>query len=595
MDYSLITEVYEKIESTTKRLEMTDYLVDLLKKSPYEIIDKVVYLTQGKIYPDFVGIELGMAEKLAMRAISLSYGIPVEKIEEHYQKSGDLGTTAEEFATKKKQKTLFTFETENESLTVEKVYENFVKIAEATGEKSQDKKIQLLEELLQKAKPVEARYIVRTVQGKLRLGIADATILDALAVAFSESKENRTIIERAYNIYPDLGYIAKILVKDGIGKIKEIKVTPGIPVRAMLAERLPSLDEIIEKMGGKAAYEYKYDGLRIQAHITRNKSAIFSRRLENLTNQFPDIIEALKQSLGENEAIVDGEGVPINVETGELLPFQVVTHRRGRKYDVEKAIEEYPVVLFLFDIIYLNGEDLTTKPYPERRAILEKTVKESEKVRFATRIVSDNRDEIQKFFEEAISNGCEGLVAKSIGPDSIYRAGAREFLWIKYKRDYQMELSDTLDLVIVGAFAGHGSRTGTYGALLMAVYDDEKDVFVTLCKLGTGFTEEHLSALPKMLQEYKIDHRHARVVSEIEADYWFEPYMVLEVMGAELTLSPLHTCCRDVIEKGSGISLRFPRFTGKFRTDKRPDEATTAREILELYKSQKKKVITDQV
>jgi len=595
MDYSLITEVYEKIESTTKRLEMTDYLVDLLKKSPYEIIDKVVYLTQGKIYPDFVGIELGMAEKLAMRAISLSYGIPVEKIEEHYQKSGDLGTTAEEFATKKKQKTLFTFETESESLTVEKVYENFVKIAEATGEKSQDKKIQLLEELLQKAKPVEARYIVRTVQGKLRLGIADATILDALAVAFSESKENRSIIERAYNIYPDLGYIAKILVKDGIEKIKEIKVTPGIPVRAMLAERLPSLDEIIEKMGGKAAYEYKYDGLRIQAHITKNKSAIFSRRLENLTSQFPDIIEALKQALGENEAIVDGEGVPINVETGELLPFQVVTHRRGRKYDVEKAIEEYPVVLFLFDIIYLNGEDLTTKPYPERRAILEKTVKESEKVRFATRIVSDNRDEIQKFFEEAISNGCEGLVAKSIGPDSIYRAGAREFLWIKYKRDYQMELSDTLDLVVVGAFAGHGSRTGTYGALLMAVYDDEKDVFVTLCKLGTGFTEEHLSALPKMLQEYKIDHRHPRVVSEIEADYWFEPYMVLEVMGAELTLSPLHTCCRDVIEKGSGISLRFPRFTGKFRTDKRPDEATTAKEILELYKSQKKKVITDQV
>ncbi len=595
MDYSLITEVYEKIESTTKRLEMTDYLVDLLKKSPYEIIDKVVYLTQGKIYPDFVGIELGMAEKLAMRAISLSYGIPVEKIEEHYQKSGDLGTTAEEFASKKKQKTLFTFETESESLTVEKVYENFVKIAEATGEKSQDKKIQLLEELLQKAKPVEARYIVRTVQGKLRLGIADATILDALAVAFSESKENRSIIERAYNIYPDLGYIAKILVKDGIEKIKEIKVTPGIPVRAMLAERLPSLDEIIQKMGGRAAYEYKYDGLRIQAHITKNKSVIFSRRLENLTSQFPDIIEALKQALGENEAIVDGEGVPINVETGELLPFQVVTHRRGRKYDVEKAIEEYPVVLFLFDIIYLNGEDLTTKTYPERREILEKTVKESEKVRFATRIVSDNRDEIQKFFEEAISNGCEGLVAKSIGPDSIYRAGAREFLWIKYKRDYQMELSDTLDLVVVGAFAGHGSRTGTYGALLMAVYDDEKDVFVTLCKLGTGFTEEQLFALPKMLQEYKIDHRHPRVVSEIEADYWFEPYVVLEVMGAELTLSPLHTCCRDVIEKGSGISLRFPRFTGKFRTDKRADEATTAKEILELYRSQKKKVVTDQV
>ncbi|MEM2199516.1 MAG: DNA ligase, partial [Thermoplasmata archaeon] len=209
------------------------------------------------------------------------------------------------------------------------------------------------------------------------------------------------------------------------------------------------------------------------------------------------------------------------------------------------------------------------------------------------RIVSRDKQEISRFFEKAIESGCEGLVAKSISDESIYRAGAREFLWIKFKRDYQMELSDTVDLVVVGAFAGHGLRTGTYGALLMAAYDDEKDAFVTVCKLGSGFTEDHLKQLPRILDPYKINHKHPRVISNIDADFWFSPYIVLELIGAELTLSPSHTCCMDVVEKGSGISIRFPRFTGRFRTDKKPDEATTAKEILELYRSQKKKLITE--
>ncbi|MEM0152223.1 MAG: ATP-dependent DNA ligase [Thermoplasmata archaeon] len=593
MEYKVLAETYQKIEETSKRLEMTDYLVDLLKKTDKNVLDKVIYLTQGRIYPDYVGIELGMADKMAIKAISLAYGTRTEKVEEKYQKLGDLGLTAEEFARNKLQKTLFTFDDKGGSLTIEKVFENFRKIAEATGERSQDKKINLLEELLNLAEPLEARYIVRTISGKLRLGIADATILDAMAIAFSESKENRDEIERAYNIHPDLAFIALKLVNEGIEGVRNIKVTPGVPVRSMLAERLPTLDEILDKMGGKCAFEYKYDGLRIQSHYTSGLKLIFSRRLENLTSQFPDIIENLKDALGNNEVILDGEGVPVNVETGELLPFQAVSHRRGRKYDVEKAIEEYPVVLFLFDILYLNGEDLTLRPYPKRREILESIVKETDKIKLATRIVSSDKQEISRFFEKAIESGCEGLVAKSISDESIYRAGAREFLWIKFKRDYQMELSDTVDLVVVGAFAGHGLRTGTYGALLMAAYDDEKDAFVTVCKLGSGFTEDHLKQLPRILDSYKINHKHPRVISNIDADFWFSPYIVLELIGAELTLSPSHTCCMDVVEKGSGISIRFPRFTGRFRTDKKPDEATTAKEILELYRSQKKKLITE--
>ncbi len=589
MEYRKLAEVYQKIESTTKRLEMTDYLVALFSSTSKDVIDKVVYLTQGKIYPDYMGIELGLAEKLALKAITRATGIGEKELQTMLQKHGDMGIVAEEAIKKKRQLTLFSFESE-ERLSVEKVYDNFVKIARASGEGSQDKKINLLAELLNIAEPLEARYILRTVVGKLRLGIADMTLLDALSIAFGGSKELREFVERAYNIHPDLGYIAKVLADKGIAGVKKIKIQLGIPVRAMLAERLPSLEEILNKMGGKAAFEYKYDGLRIQAHIKNDKVWLYSRRLENLTEQFPDVVAAIKEAFKGNEAIFDGEAVPVDINTGELLPFQVVSHRRGRKYGIEKAVEEYPVVLFLFDIIYLNGEDLTRVPYMERREILEKNVEETDRIKFATRIVSSDIAEIKEFFNKAIEDGCEGLVAKNTGPESIYRAGAREFLWIKYKRDYRAEMADTIDLVVVGAFAGKGRRKGTYGALLMAAYNPKKDRFETVCKLGSGFTDEQLANLPRIFEEYKIDKCHPRVWSEIEADYWFIPRIVLEVIGAEITLSPTHTCARDVIEKGAGLAIRFPRFTGRWRDDKWPEEATTTEELVEMYRNQIKKV-----
>ncbi len=589
MEYKHIAETYRKIENTTKRLEMTDYLVELLKKTPKDVIDKVVYITQGKLYPDYKGIELGLAEKLAMKAISKATGFTERELEKMLQKIGDLGAVAEKAIKKKSQMTLFSFG-EEKKLSVEKVYENFEKIAMVGGERSQDKKINYLAEILNLATPLEARYIIRTIEGKLRLGIADMTILDSLSIAFGGSKEIREVVERAYNIHPDLGYIAKKLANEGIEGAKNIKIEIGIPIRAMLAERLPSLEEILGKMGGKAAFEYKYDGMRIQSQIGKNGIWLYSRRLENLTNQFPDVVKAIKGAFKGEEGIFDGEAVPVDINTGELLPFQVVSHRRGRKYDVEKAVEDYPVVLFLFDILYLDGEDLTKKPYPERRKMLEKVIKKGERVRFATRMISDDIEKIEKFFHKAIEDGCEGLVAKNIGKDSIYRAGAREFLWIKYKREYKVEIGDTVDLVIVGAFAGKGKRKGTYGALLMAAYNSTEDRFETVCKLGSGFTDEQLANLPKKLEEYKIENKSPRVWSEIKADFYFEPMVVLEVIGAEITLSPTHTCARDVIEKGAGLAIRFPRFTGRWRDDKSPEEATTTKELVEMYENQIKKI-----
>ena len=589
MEYRLIAETYSKIEGTTKRLEMTDYLVELLKKTPSKIIDKVVYLTQGKLYADYMGVELGLAEKLAMKAIAKATGLEEKRLGDMLQKLGDLGLVAEEATKKKKQTSLFTFE-KKEKLTVEKVYENFEKIARSSGERSQERKINLLAELLNLAEGIEARYIIRTIEGKLRLGIADMTILDALSIAFGGSKELRKEIERAYNIHPDLGFIAKKLAEEGMEGVRDIKIQIGVPIRAMLAERLPSLEEILEKMGGKAAFEYKYDGMRIQAHVGKEKTYLYSRRLENLTGQFPDVVKAINEAFKGEEGIFDGEAVPVDINTGELLPFQMVSHRRGRKYDIEKAMEEIPVVLFTFDVLYLNGENMTVKTYPERRKALEEWIEETNRVKFAHRIVSDNIDKIKRFFNKAIEDGCEGLVAKNIGEESIYRAGAREFLWIKYKRDYRAEMADTTDLVVVGAFAGKGKRKGTYGALLMAAYNPDEDRFETVCKLGSGFTDEQLANLPKMFEEYRIEKKHPRVWSEIEADYWFIPKIVLEIRGAEITLSPTHTCARDVIEKESGLAIRFPRFTGRWRTDKSPEEATTTKELVEMYRNQVKKI-----
>ena len=585
MKYSEIADAYEKIEATTKRLEMTDLLVDLLKRTPKDVIDKVVYLTQGKIYPDFVGIEIGVAERLAIKALARASGRRESEIEEDLQKSGDIGETAQKMTAAKKQLTFL-----QQPLTVQRVYETLDKMAKASGSGAVDAKMALLAGLLADATPKEAKYIMRTVTGNLRLGIADMTVLDALAIAYGGGKEARELIERAYNISSDLGRVARVLAEKGLEGIKKFEVSVGEPIRPMLAERLSSPEEILEKLGGKCIAEYKYDGERIQAHKKGEEIILFSRRLENISNQYPDAVELLKKHVKARDAILEAECVAIDPDTGEMQPFQELMHRR-RKYGIEKAMEEYPVSLFMFDALYVDGRDLTLEPYPIRRKVLEKVVKESERVKIAKYIITGDVKELEKFFLEAIEDGCEGLVCKSMAEDSVYQAGARGWLWIKYKRDYKSEMTDTVDLVIVGAFHGRGKRAGTYGALLLAAYNPENDTFETVTKCGTGFTDEDLAKLPEMMKKHIISHKHPRVNSMIEADVWFEPVVVIEVLGAEITLSPIHTCAMDAIRKGSGLAIRFPRFTGNYRLDKAAEDATNVSEIIEMYQKQLKKIV----
>jgi DNA ligase-1 len=587
LDYAVIADAYEKIEATTKRLEMTDLLVNMLKDpNTKPVIDKVVYLTQGKLYPDFEGIEIGVAEKLAVRALAQATGRNENEIEDQLKKTGDIGETAQNLLSKKRQSTLMGAQ---KALTVEKVYEVLDKMAKTSGAGAIDTKMNLLRKLLADASPKEAKYLLRTVTGNLRLGIADMTVLDALAIAYGGGKEARELVERAYNISSDLGRVANVVAEKGVEGVKKFQVVVFEPIRPMLAERLASPEEILEKLGGKCAAEYKYDGERVQAHKKGKEVVLYSRRLESISDQYPDAVELVKENVRAEEAILEAECVAVDLETGELLPFQELMHRR-RKYGVKEAMEQYPVSLFMFDALYVDGKDLTLDAYPLRRKLLEKALKENERVKAAKQLKTSSVKELEEFFEEAIEEGCEGLICKSVGKDSVYQAGARGWLWIKYKRDYKSEMTDTVDLVVVGAFHGRGKRAGTYGALLLAAYNHEADTFETVTKCGTGFTDEDLKKLPELLQKHVVPRRHSRVQSKLEADVWFEPKVVLEVLGAEITLSPIHVCALDSIRKGSGLAIRFPRFTGKYRTDKAAEDATTSAEVTEMYRNQLKQI-----
>ena len=594
MPFKEIAETFEKIEMISSRTQMTVLLVNLFKKTPSEIIDRVVYILQGRLWPDWKGLpELGIGEKMLIKAIALATHAKESEVESLFKTLGDLGKTAEALKRKAEEKSakmvsIISFIPAKKELTVNHVYDTLVRIAMAQGEGSRDIKLKLLAGLLTDASPKEAKYIVRFVEGRLRVGIGDATIMDALAIVYGGGAHARPIIERAYNLRSDLGLIAKIIATQGIDAIRNIKPQVGVPIRPMLAERLNDPKEMLQKVGGKAYIEYKYDGERAQIHKAGDKIWIFSRRLENITHQYPDVVNYAKKYIKANEAIVEGEIVAYDPETGELRPFQELMHRK-RKHDIHVAIKEYPVKVFLFDLLYVDGEDYTNKPLPERRKKLKEIIDETEVFQIAQFIETDDPMELEKFFLKAIEDGAEGVMVKALHKNAIYQAGVRGWLWIKYKRDYKSEMTDTVDLVVVGAFYGRGRRGGKYGALLMAAYDPEKDVFETVCKVGSGFKDEDLDALPEMLKPYIIERKHPRVVAKMQPDVWVTPALVAEIIGAELTLSPLHTCCLDKVKPGVGISIRFPRFI-RWRPDKGPEDATTTKELLEMYMRQLKKI-----
>ena len=578
MKYEVVAEAYQDLEQATGRLMLIDRLASLLALTPQELLPTVCYMCQGLVAPEFAAVDLGMAEKLALRAVATATGVEAGDVVAAVREAGDLGQAAEQLSAA-------TAGDRKPSLDVAAVVATLHQIARAEGSGSQGRKLDLLAGLLALATPLEARYLLRLVTGNLRLGIGTPTILDALAQVYTGNRKDRPVLERAYNVCSDLGLVGATLASGGLVAVKELQVRPGNPVRVMLAQRLSEADEILARLGGRCMAEYKYDGMRVQAHRTADGHIeLFTRRQERVSNQFPDVIELLEAGLGPREAILEGEIVAYDAAAAELRPFQEVMFRR-RKHGIAEAARDVPVGLFCFELLYADGQDLTEWSYLDRRERLAEAVTLSDRLRLTTALEVATPPALDAMFEQAVADGSEGLVCKSIGQDSIYQAGARGWQWIKLKRDYRTELADTIDLVVVGAYAGRGRRRGTYGAVLLAAYDPETELYQTVGKCGTGFSDAELAALPARLEPLIRTQRPARVDSRVPADIWFEPSVVLEVLTAELTLSPNHTAGWGQLKDVAGLSMRFPRFTGRWRDDKEPQDATTTQQLVELYRT----------
>lgn len=610
MQFAELARAFERLESTPGRLGMTAILVELLAKVPKGDLLAVVRLLQGAVAPDWEGIEVGVAEKQILKVLALATGgsaksdEAVGRMEKLYHDKGDLGLAAEAaLASGRKQASLFGAE----ALTVRHVFATLQDLAATTGTGSQEAKQRLLSRLLLDATPLEARYITRFVAGRLRLGVADMTFLDALAAghlgkgvrSVTEMDEAdraaqtalRADLERAYDLRSDLAVVAQALAEGGPGAVAKLGIQAGTPVRPMAAERLKTLPEILAKMEGRVLMEYKYDGLRMQAHVAgRGRKVpvvrLFSRRLEDFTPQFPDVVALLAKVFAGRDVIVEGEAVALD-DDGHLRPFQDVSRRRGRKADLEAVAAEIPITLFLFDVIALDGASQMAHGQLERRRILETLVPTGNpRVRASVQQEATDERGMERFFEAAVEDGAEGIMCKD--PRAPYKAGSRGFAWVKFKTDYTESLVDTMDLVCIGAFYGRGRRAGWYGATLMAAYEPARQAWASVCKLGTGFDDATLKGLKQRFARHVSAEKPANVDSGLEPDVWFDPAVVMEVQAAELTLSPTHKAGWGRIKPGAGFAARFPRFTGRWRDDKGPKDATTVDELQRLHETKGK-------
>lgn len=572
-----LAQCMEDIEKTRSRLEMTQIISELFKKTSSEEIDMVIYLLQGKIAPEHKGINLGLGERFVEQALAKSMGYELSVVQKMFSDKGDLGDVAEELAKKKKQMSLF-----SEELTVEKVYSNFYKLAEKSGHGSQDVKINILTEMLNKAKPIETKFISRFPTGSLRLGIGDPTILDALSNMKRGDKSDREILEKAYNVCSDLGELARKYFETKENEMFEMHMKLFTPLRPTLAERLTSGEEILSKIED-CIVEAKYDGFRLQCHKKGNEVEIFSRKLERMTEMLPDVVESIKKEIKADEAIFEGEAIGYNEKEKKFYSFQQ-TMQRKRKYEIDKKAEEIPLKLFVFDIMYLDGKNVTELPLKERKKLIEKIIKKNKNVEMSEGYYVKTAEQIEEKFNDFINRGLEGLMAKDL--NAPYSAGARKFSWIKLKKSYKTELSDTIDITIIGYYSGKGARTKfNFGGILGAVYDSNTDMFYSIAKVGSGFSEEQMKEFGEKLDKITLKNKHSRVDSEIEPTFWVEPKYVITVTADEISRSPTHTCGK--FDGETGYALRFPRIIGGIREDKNPEDSTTVDEIIKMYKLQK--------
>ena len=571
MKFGELAESLDQMEATSSRNELVRILSEVYRACSEDELEPITYLIQGRLAPFFEPVEIGLGERLLITAIAAAYSIPKEEVVKLNRQTGDLGVTAQQLA----------IDSPNEPPSVVDVHQRLSKIAGAVGAGSQQEKLDGFTGLLTDLDSSSAKHLVRITLGKMRLGIGDPTVLDALSVAKRGDRSLRPVLEAAYNRTSDLGMIARILWDTAEAGLEALKVRAGHPLRPQLAERLPNPEAVIKKLG-MVGVQPKYDGLRVQIHKNANQVSIFSRNLESMTQIFPELVAAAA-GLEVESVILDGEAIAYNPDSDEYVPFQETTARR-RKEGIQELAARVPMRAFIFDVMFRDGSDLTPLPYERRFEIVSELIRESDTLLTAPLTMTDSAEVLTNELLDNISRGLEGVVAKRL--DSPYQAGARNFNWVKLKRNTSGQLNDTIDVVLLGYYRGKGKRAefGT-GALLAGVYDSEKDEFVTISKLGTGLSDQGWREIHQRLASLEVAEKPARVNSNIVPDAWLEPAIVVEVLADEITPSPRHTA--GMAADGPGFALRFPRIVSLRTEDKKPEDATTVHEIREMFEQQR--------
>jgi DNA ligase-1 len=561
----------DRMEATNSRNELVRILADVFKAASVDELGPITYLSQGRLAPFFEPIEIGLGERLLITAIAAAYGHPKEEVTKLNRETGDLGITAQRLAPASRR----------DSPSIGEVHKRLLQIAVATGTGSQQQKLDGFTGLLGELDASSAKHLVRITLGKMRLGIGDPTVLDALSFAKQGDRSLRPVLEAAYNRTSDLGLVARTLWDAGEAGLGALKVRAGHPLRPQLAERLPNPEAVIKKLG-TVGVQPKYDGLRVQIHKDAARVSIFSRNLESMTEAFPELVAAAS-ALKVKSVILDGEAIAYNPESEEYVPFQETSARR-RKEGIQEFADRVPLRAFIFDVMFRNGSDLTALPYERRFEIAQEVVGESETLPTAPLMKTDSADVLTRELLDNISRGLEGVVAKRL--DSPYQAGARNFNWVKLKRNTSGQLTDTIDVVLLGSYRGKGKRAefGT-GALLAGVYDNDKDEFGTISKLGTGLSDQGWRELHQKLAGLEVAKKPARVNSILVPDVWLKPAIVVEVLADEITPSPRHTA--GMTADRPGFALRFPRIVS-LRTEKKAEDATSVREIREMFEQQRR-------
>ncbi len=572
LSFATVANAFEQLEQTSSRKQLTAILANLLRDVDAKSIAEVAYLLQGRVAPLYEPVEFGVAQRSMEKVVGDVYGLDQQEVRKRDAAAGDLGLVVAELASTQRS---------NKTPSVGKVFSKLRELASISGTGSAERKLTLVKELLTGLDPISAKHLVRIPLGMSRLGVGDATILAAFNEArLDGTKASQLILEDAYNRTSDLGLVGETLWTRGIEGLRELNVTVGRPIRPQLAERLPDIPSLLDKLGGRAHTQLKFDGIRVQLHLDRTQPEgqqvrLFSRSLEDFSGMFPELIDGVLKQVTAQTAILDSEALAFNPASEEFLPFQETTRRR-RKTGIDEAAVELPLKAMVFDVMYRDGQPLLDKPLLERIDIMVEMINGKEVLQPERGIIVDDAEKLDEIFEDALERGLEGLVVKRV--DSPYQAGARNFNWVKLKRHSRGALDDTIDCVLMGYFVGRGKRVGLgVGALLVGVYDKDNDVFKSVTKIGTGLSDEQWREVGVRAEPYRSDHKPARVQSTITPSVWLEPKIVVEVLADEITSSPNHT---------AGYALRFPRVIRFRDEDKRPEDATTLQELIELYGNQ---------